>query len=338
MSRDSHKQAPTVIAAGLIIAASVWVAAASQQAAETKQFDEASIRPCDPDALPPVDPGARGGGPNSFQMTPGRLHAQCMTLATMIRTAYGYGPVDLDFLNPGGRGRGLNFNNVYGLGVEDGRRVKGGPDWVRSDRYSIDAVADDAADAASMSRSMLRALLEKRFLLAAHVEQEQIPAFNLTVAPGGLKMKPAAPGSCEPQPPITPGQPVILRRVPLDEVRRGAKPTCGGGMEPHGPNMVFVAGESTLDAFARGLSGQLGGVQVIDKTGITDRFNFIMEFVRDKDTPGLTQIPATEPSAPVTPGQNIFTALQDQLGLTLEPAKGSRDVVVVDSVQRPSGT
>ena len=120
------------------------------------QFEEASIRTCDPDNIPAPPPGARGGGANSFQMTPGRTHALCLTLATIIRHAYGYGPVDVEFLNPGGRGRGMNVNTVYGLGVEDGRRVRGGPDWVRSERYTIDAVADGAADAATMSGPMLR--------------------------------------------------------------------------------------------------------------------------------------------------------------------------------------
>jgi hypothetical protein len=92
------------------------------------------------------------------------------------RTAYGYGPAQLDFLQTGGRGRGFvnEHSLVYGLGVEDGLRVRGGPDWVRSDRYSIDAVAEDAADAARCRGPMLRALLEERFNLKAHIETEQI--------------------------------------------------------------------------------------------------------------------------------------------------------------------
>ena len=98
------------------------------------QFEEASIRPCDPDSVPAAPPGGRGGGANSFQMTPGRTHVLCMTLATIIRHAYGYGPADLDFLDPGGRDSSLNLNAVYGLGVEDGVRVRRGPDWVHSER------------------------------------------------------------------------------------------------------------------------------------------------------------------------------------------------------------
>ena len=66
-------------------------------AAASPQFEEASIRPCDPDNIPPAPEGARGGGPNSVRMTPGRTHVLCMTLATIVRTAYGYSPAGLAF-------------------------------------------------------------------------------------------------------------------------------------------------------------------------------------------------------------------------------------------------
>src|SRR5688500_20319333 len=120
------------VAAVAIFALVAWAPGVQGQAAPPRpQFEEASIRTCDPDNIPEPPAGSRGGGANSFQMTPGRTHALCLTLATIVRHAYGYGPVDLEFLNPGGRGRGFALNAVYGLGREDGRRVRGGPDWVR---------------------------------------------------------------------------------------------------------------------------------------------------------------------------------------------------------------
>jgi uncharacterized protein (TIGR03435 family) len=336
--------------AAMTIAAGVWLGAATQAppaAAPVKPFEEASIRPCDLDALPPVPDGARGGGANSFQMTPGRTHAQCMTLATLIRTAYGYGPADLDFLNPGGRGRGLGFTNVYGLGVEDGRRVRGGPDWVRSDRYSIDAVADGAADAATMSGPMLRALLEQRFALKAHIETEQIPALALTLGPGGLKIAPVAAGSCERQPPIPPGQPIrstpdgvfvgnppvlLFKPASVEEVRRGAKPQCGALIRPNGPNLVLVAGEATLEAIARALVGGPGKPQVFDRTGNTDKFNAVLEFASNRDIPpGL----APPPAGPVQPAPDA-TVVLEQIGLRLGPAQAPRDYIMIDTVQRPT--
>jgi uncharacterized protein (TIGR03435 family) len=303
----------------------------------------------------------------------------CMTLATLIRTALGYGPMQLDFLTGGGIGpgrRGLAFNNVYGLGVEDGRRVRGGPDWVRSERYTIEAVADAAATAEEMRGAMLRALLEKRFQLKTHIETEQIPAFNLTVARSGLKIKPveasdavdargfvnatvssggaceaqprippggpaivrpAQPGERQPPPPSTPGQPVTILFRNFVDVRRGEKPTCGVSVQRNGPNQVIVAGGITLEALGRTLASPLGGVTVFDKTSNTDKFNVVLEFVRDENTPGPSFLTPDQPEPSDVPrGQTIFTALEEQLGLKLEPAKAPREFIVIDHVERPS--
>ena len=300
------------------------------------EFEEASIRQCDPNNLPQAPEGMRGGGANSFQMTPGRTHALCMTLATLIRTAYGYGPADLEFLQVGGRGRGLSFNNVYGLGVEDGVRVRGGPDWVRRDRFSIEAVAQDASDPATMQGPMLRALLERRFQLKMHTETEQIPAFALTVGRSGLKIKPAPQDSCDRLPPPTPGVPNIVRPRSFADVRRGEKPTCGLIGQRDGPNMVYVGGEATLEAVARSLGGNLGRVQVFDKTGITDKFNFIFEFTTDENAPGFAPSPTDTAPSDVPRAATIFTALEEQLGLRLEPAKAPREFLVIDHVERLS--
>jgi uncharacterized protein (TIGR03435 family) len=310
------------------------------------EFEEASIRPCDPDNIPAPPEGARGGGPNSLQMTPGRTHVLCMTLATIIRTAYGYAPANA-FSNAG-RARGFNYTNVYGLGVEDGRRVRGGPDWVRSERYTIDAVAAGAADAASMSGPMLRALLEKRFQLQAHIDSEQIPAFDLVVAPGGLKMKE---GTCTPsdvpRAPGTPGSTMDVVRKNLEAARRGATTAapCGLVFAANGPNMLTVGAGAGLPAL-----GGLFGVPVTDKTGIpaTARFNYALEFSRDDSMTGpLARIVdaatqgtgpdvqiAADPSA-VAPASNLFTVLEQQLGLRLVPAKAPQEFIVIDRVERP---
>jgi uncharacterized protein (TIGR03435 family) len=319
-------------------------------------FEEASIRACDLDNLPPLPAGARGGGANSFFMTPGRTYALCMTVATLVRTAYGYGPMNLDhMMAPGGRGfgplgRGLSFNAVFGLGMEDGRRVRGGPGWVRTEPFTIEAVADGPADAETMRGPMLKALLESRFKLKAHVETEQVPAFTLTIAPGGLKMKPVqASGitpegfvattvtsdACEPGPPMN----VPAVRIPrtFAEVRSGAKPSCGAAQSLNGPNYVVVGGAAGMPALARLLGTRLGNVRVIDKTGTTELFNFILEFVIDENTPGevFVRQMADDPAS-VPPGQTIFAALEDQLGLKLEPTRAPREFLVIDAIERPS--
>jgi uncharacterized protein (TIGR03435 family) len=327
----------------------------SVQATTTKpQFEEASVRPCDPDNLPPTPDGGRGGGANSFQMTPGRTHALCMTLATVIRHAYGYGPAGLDFLNEGGRGRGMSLNNVYGLGVENGVRVRGGPDWVRSERYTIEAVADDAADAATMQGPMLQALLEQRFQLKAHIEAEQVPAFALTVASGGLRIKPMEDGACSREPLSDavkaerarihgrPTGPVLI----TEALRLGIKPTCGTLYgERNGPNYRWEHVAQGPGSVAFGIGSALEA-RVVDRTGITEKFIFAWEFGPDVSTPGVLREMTTEKTWVPGPGwdgpstlpkaPSIFTALEQQLGLKVEPIRVPREFIVIDRVERPS--
>jgi uncharacterized protein (TIGR03435 family) len=308
-------------------------------ATPSQEFEEASVRQCDSDNLPPVPEGMRGGGANSLQMTPGQTHALCLTLATLIRTAYGYGPAELDFMSGGNRGggRGMAFNNVYGLGVEDGVRVRGGPDWVRKDRFTIEAVAAGPSDPQTMRGPMLRALIERRFQLKTHIESEQIPAFALTVAKGGLKIKPMEAGDCEPLPPRVPGVPNVARPRSAADVRRGEKPSCNTFMgDRNGPNMVYVAGGNPLGVLSL-LGGSLNA-QVLDKTGITDKFTFILEFSIDENTPGDARFldPSNTAPSDIPRAATIFTALQEQLGLKLEPAKAPREFIVIDQVERLS--
>ena len=113
------------------------------------EFEEASVRPCDPDNPPAGGGGRGGGGPNSLYMTPGRLYVLCMTPATLIRTAYGYRSVDQEvelgwLMTPEAPGRHepIAAGVVYGAPTEDGQRVRGGPHWVLTERYTIEAVAE----------------------------------------------------------------------------------------------------------------------------------------------------------------------------------------------------
>ena len=314
---------------------------------ERPDFEEASIRQCDPDNLPEAPGGGRGGGANSFYMTPGRVNALCMTVATLIRTAYGYGPVDLDFIVGRGPMRGMNFGSVYGLGVEDGRRVRGGPEWVRSERYTVNAIAGDGVqvDTNAMRGPMLQRLLERRFQLQAHIESEQVPAFALSVARGGPTLRPAPEGSCEPMapPPGSPalnGQPASPRTPPRNfaDVRNGQKPSCGLMLQRNGPNIVFVGGGVPITALVQVLGSRLGGIRVQDRTDMKDRYNFVLEFVVDENAPG---VPGLDPPGPAEPSDipraaTIFTAVEEELGLKLDRDKGSREFIVIDRIEHPT--
>jgi uncharacterized protein (TIGR03435 family) len=82
---------------------------------------------------------------------------------------------------------------------------------------------------------------------------------------------------------------------------------------------------------------------VINQTGIVGTFDFDLEFAPDESTPRFSRRrPGDPPSSAVssdsTPGgPTIFTALQEQLGLKLEPAKGPGEFFIVDHIERPSG-
>ena len=94
---------------------------------------------------------------------------------------------------------------------------------------------------------------------------------------------------------------------------------------------------STITQFAQRLSGRLDRT-VIDRTGIAGKFNFHVEFTPDprmagQPFPGRDSVP--EPSH-ADAGPNLFTAVQEQLGLKLQSAKGAVDVLVIDHVERPS--
>jgi uncharacterized protein (TIGR03435 family) len=315
--------------------------------AAAPEFEEASIRECDPDNLPPSQIGARGGGANSVMATPGRFYALCVTPVALIRTSFGYRGIELEALQPdgpprrGGRAplRG-QFGVVGSIGAGDGGRVRGGPDWIRKDRFTIEAVASGTPDAATMGGPMLRALFARRFKLKTHEETEQTLAYNLVVAPGGLKIKPVGSGACE----VPVGQPgaVLLNGIPrgmersFADVRRGQKPTCGVWGGANGPNWVSVAGEATLAQLTQHLRGRLVGIGVTDKTGITDTFNWDLEYVVDGNAANPPEIrPTGSDASGVARAPTIFDALEQQLGLRLEPVQVPRTYLVIDAIERP---
>jgi uncharacterized protein (TIGR03435 family) len=319
--------------------------AAAVGQADNRDFEVASIKPCDPDHLPPQPDNGRGGGVSSFQLTPGRLRALCVTASTLVRVAYGYGPLAQDFNTSVGP-RTMTFSIVYGVGEEDGRRVRNGPDWMRSERYTIEAVAREGGrpDPQTLRGSMLQRLLERRLQLKAHIEVEQVPGFALTVAKGGLKIRPAAAGSCE-ELPARPGSPLFYGHAAnvltpprtLADLQRGEKPSCGLWGHRNGPNQLVIGGDVPLESLTLTLGMRLGGVRVADRTGITDRFNYVLEFVLDENTPGLgVELPDRRAELDVPPAATIFSALEEQLGLRLESARAGREFIVIDHVERPS--
>jgi uncharacterized protein (TIGR03435 family) len=236
--------------------------------------------------------------------SPDRLDVNCATVASLIQRAYGSrSPV----------------------------RVSGGPAWIETERYRIDAKAEGPESQETMNGPMLQALLEDRFRLKIRRESKEVPVYEMTVSKGGPKLKRTTEGECEPD------DAKIFSASAAGKER--PKP-CGisFGRKKDAPGIVSATTRGmSLGVFADSL-GRLMDRPVIDKTGISGTFSLYLEFVPDESTPGLLGRPVLAPpeGAAPEPGPSMISALQQYLGLKLEPAKGSRDVLVIEHVARPS--
>lgn len=209
-------------------------------------------------------------------------------------------------------------------------QVTGGPGWITSDRYNIEAKAEAVPAFNQQVRTLqlrrLQELLQDRFKLAVHRETRELPTYDLIVAKGGLKLQPLKEGSCiatEPGKPFpAPG------KNPMDY--------CGfGGITGRGR---FESSSTTMTDMAGSLS-LLTGRQVFDKTGIKGLYRVQLTFAPDSsafpfspETPGATG----NPTPAADSGPNLFTAVQEQLGLKLESSRGPVEVLVIDHVEKPS--
>jgi uncharacterized protein (TIGR03435 family) len=299
------------LATPLVVGLSSAAFAAAQSVTQAvPKFEVASIRLCESRGSAGLKGGGTGG-PGGGSVSPGRVSFACGSLANFVQRAY------VTFANG-------HRNSPWGGAPP----ISGGPAWVNSDLYRITAKAEDNASEGMMQGPMLQALLEDRFKLKTHRETREVSVYTLTLAKGGLKLRRSEEGSCTPRdfdvltPPSVPGQ----------------KPFCGnGGFAKKGNLVVADIPSISIDEFSKRLTFRLDR-PVIDKTGVTGLFDIHLEFAADMSTPGLAAGgigPATDTSEP-SAGQSIFTAIQKQLGLKLEAAKGPREFLIIDRAEKPS--
>jgi bla regulator protein blaR1 len=292
-------------------------------------FEVASIKPSDPDARGRMLSLQPGGG----------LRVTGWTLKGLITFAYDV----RDF------------------------QVSGGPGWIDSTRYDIQAKAERSGDSeassdprsmtesqlktnADQTRQRLQRLLAERFQLAIHRETREAPVYALLIGKNGPKLKEAKQADA-PNPAdvarMDPGQVKGGGEVgagPVGRVMGGgpgpAGPMMRGGRGPMGRMMMGIGqlnGEGvTLEFLVQALSNQLGR-PVLDKTGLTGHYDFKLQW-----TPGPGEGPNFGPPGPDAPpppdpnGPSIFTAVQEQLGLRLESTKGPVEIIVVDRAEKAS--
>ena len=271
-----------LISTGII---NVWTVQAQPRSAPKPKFEAASIKRCTDS---PVGEGeGRGAAPPDSS---DRTRISCWPLSTLIRTAY------VVFAN----GR-FNGNN-YPVEIEQL------PGWGSSENYTIEAKAEGSPGQFMMRGPMLQSLLEDRFALKIHTEMKDEPAYALTVAKGGLKLR-SFQGGCTPLDPIHPPSSPVQDPCPRN----------------------LQGSPMTLDIFAWFLGNikpRILDAPVINKTGITGYFYFNVEPLLK-----LSASPAVGPEG--GSAESIFTAVQD-FGLKLQAVKAPRQYLVVDHVERPS--
>jgi uncharacterized protein (TIGR03435 family) len=190
-------------------------------------------------------------------------------------------------------------------------RVVGGLDWVRRDRFNVEARAGRDASAEEIKRMVLT-MLKGRFQLVIRQEQRQLPIYTLLVARGDKRLGP----NLRPSPPGCP-EPAGFGK--MDERR-----TPNGGVETHrtcAPMAVLVS------SLASALQSP-----VEDKTGLTGLWDSDLSYTGERRRGVSADAAARDPNeAPA-----LFTALQEQLGLKLEQGRGPVDVQAIVSAAQPT--
>jgi bla regulator protein blaR1 len=273
---------------------------AQSAAAAVPKFAVSSIKRCSD-----VPGLMRGAG---YSSSAGRLNTGCMALADIDCT----GLIQRAYVR-------FADGHPHPTGIVP---ITGGAAWIHSELFDIDARAEGNPNEEMMQGPMLQTLLEDRFQLKIHRETREVPVYALTVELGSSRLKPFQEGSCIPMPLKVP-LPTLPPGQQYCKVRVGIQPP------------VVDAQGSTLTEFSQMLNLILDR-PVIDKTGITGKFDIHLEFAPDAATPRfLVGGDLAGQVGPASTGSSVFDAMA-QLGLKLEPTLGPREFLVIDHVDRPS--
>lgn len=195
-------------------------------------------------------------------------------------------------------------------------RIINVPDW--PERYDVVASMPSGVDVGQLG-AMLQSLLTERFMMRAHMETRDQPVYALVMARND--------GCCGPQ----------LQRADVDcAVVLAARATPAGAtaqasaLDPCDDQVrtlghVVIRGMS-LDALANYLSGAARDRVVVNRTGLEGNFDLELRF----------ELPDSGSTVSAGEFPSLFGALEEQLGLKLEPQRGPVEVLVIDSIDRPS--
>jgi bla regulator protein blaR1 len=185
-------------------------------------------------------------------------------------------------------------------------QIEGLPGWAQSEPYDFEAKVDAGTaevwkklsykERRKQEQPMMQSLLADRCQLKVHRLTREMPVYDLVIAKGGLKMKEAAADE------------------PSDEAMSATM--SGSKMTAHA---------QSTDTIMAAFQGNVGRM-IVDKTGLAGKkFDFELSWADDRRADEAADA-----------GPSIFTAIEEQLGLKLVPAKGPVEVVVIDHIERPS--
>lgn len=201
-------------------------------------------------------------------------------------------------------GRHINIENqtvnkllLFAYGVHP-KQVVDGPAWLESERFDIDGIPDvEGQPSLTQMQGMARKLLADRFKLKFHHEKREMPVYAIVVTNGGPK----------------------LTKNTNDP---NGLPNQNGSQ--HGAQKTDKFENTSMTDLAFILQFFLDR-PVVDQTRMAGRFDFVLKYTTDESQASDTD---------AAPG--LFTAIQEELGLKLEPVKAPADVLVIDHVERPS--
>ena len=215
----------------------------------------------------------------------------------------------------------------YAYGVEP-FQIVGGPNWLTSERYQIDAKADAAVSRDQMFL-MLQSLLEERFQLKTHRDMKEQSVFALVPNKGSLKLPPPKEGVCVDSAVDAAAEWAGAGRMAAPGEVQPTKSRCGSAVVGLGPRGAQIkGGKIAMPELVRTLSMLLGR-SVIDRTEFTGLFDVQLDFVPDDTTPSIPPPPPNSGISDIT-GLSLPQALLQQLGLRLQSSKGPVQVIVVD--------
>ncbi|HEY3940275.1 MAG TPA: TIGR03435 family protein, partial [Bryobacteraceae bacterium] len=195
---------------------------------------------------------------------------------------------------------------TFAYGVQQ-RQVIGGPPWSSSDKYDLEMQPDiEGMPNDKQLKSMLQKLLPERVKLQFHHEQKELPVYALLVAKSGQKM-----------------------------TKSQGDPNGLPGLFFRGLGVLSVQ-NATMTDFAGLMQSAVLDRPVVNQTALPGRYDFLLKWTPDESQFGGMGIKVPPPSNAADAPPNLFTAVQDELGLKFDATKASVDVLVIDHLEKPS--